>query len=241
MKRLFKYFLFLFLLPVMFAFPAFAAPGKPVTLKEGKIREIITENVLKRTENLNMEVKVRNIGFKGDVTIPPGNVSYDVVVPDQWSGWGKVNLALIIRVNESVVRNVSVPVEVEALTEMAVAVRPLERGEIVGESDVVMQKRDIASAPGKICRSLDDVIGKRLKIAMRGNLPVRSDYLERVPLIKSGQAVTIVAENDMMRITAMGKAKNSGAEGDLITVQNLTSMKDIPARVMDSNSVKVDF
>jgi len=45
----------------------------------------------------------------------------------------------------------------------------------------------------------------------------------------------------MMRITAMGKAKNSGAEGDLITVQNLSSMKDIPARVMDSNSVKVDF
>jgi flagella basal body P-ring formation protein FlgA len=124
---------------------------------------------------------------------------------------------------------------------MAVTVRPLERGEIVGNPDVVMQKRDIASVPGKICRSLSDVVGKRVRIAMRGNLPVRSDYLERVPLIKSGQAVTIIAENDMMRITALGKAKNSGAEGDLIMVQNLSSLKDIPARVIDSNSVRVDF
>jgi len=239
MKLSFKHYLFLFL--VIFAFPAFAAPGKSVTLKEGKIKEIITGYVLKRTENLDMEVKVRRIGFKGDLSIPPGDVSYEVMAPDQWEGWGKINLAVIIRVNDRVEKNISVPVEVEALTEMAVAVRPLERGEIVGNSDVVIQKRDIASAPGKICRSLPDVVGKRVKIAMRGNLPVRSDYLERVPLIKSGQAVTIVAENDMMRITAMGKAKNSGAEGDLITVQNLTSMKDIPARVMDSNSVKVDF
>jgi flagella basal body P-ring formation protein FlgA len=239
MKFLFKYCLIIF--TVMFAFPAFAAPTKSVTLKEGKIKDIITGYVLKRTENLGMEVNVKHIGYRGDVTIPPGDVSYEVMAPDQWEGWGKINLALIIRVNDQVEKNISIPVEVEALTEMAVTVRPLERGEIVGNPDVVMQKRDIASVPGKICRSLSDVVGKRVRIAMRGNLPVRSDYLERVPLIKSGQAVTIIAENDMMRITALGKAKNSGAEGDLIMVQNLSSMKDIPARVIDSNSVRVDF
>jgi flagella basal body P-ring formation protein FlgA len=239
MKRLFKYLLLIPL--VISAFPAIAAPSKSVTLKEGKIKEIIAGYVLERTQNLGMEVNVKHIGFKGDVTIPPGEVSYEVLAPDQWEGWGKIFLALIIRVNDQVARNISIPVEVEALTEMAVTVRPLERGEIVGNSDVVMQKRDIASAPGKICPSLSDVVGKRVKISMRGNLPVRSDYLERVPLIKSGQAVTIIAENDMLRITAMGKAKNSGAEGDLIMVQNLSSMKDIPARVIDSNSVRVDF
>jgi flagella basal body P-ring formation protein FlgA len=76
---------------------------------------------------------------------------------------------------------------------------------------------------------------------MRGNSPVRSDYLERVPLVKSGQMVAIIAENDVMRITAVGKARNSGAEGDLIMVQNMSSLKDIPARVIDANSVKVDF
>jgi flagella basal body P-ring formation protein FlgA len=239
MKRWFKHYILLLI--VMFAFPAFAAPGKYVTLKEGKIKEILTGYILERTENLGMEVKVKHIGIRGDMNVPSGEVSYEVMVPDQWEGWGRVNLALIVRVNDHVEKNISVPVEVEALTEMAVTVRPLERGEIVGNSDVVMQKRDIASAPGKICRSLSDVVGKRVKIAMRGNLPVRSDYLERVPLIKSGQAVTIIAENDMMRITAMGKAKNSGAEGDLIMVQNLSSMKEIPARVIDSNSVRVDF
>jgi flagella basal body P-ring formation protein FlgA len=134
-----------------------------------------------------------------------------------------------------------VPVEVEALTDMVVAVRPLERGEIVGASDVSLQKRDLATAAGKISLSLDDVVGKRVRIGMRANAPVRSDYLEKPLLVKSGQTVTIIAENDVLRVTSMGRAKNSGAEGDLIRVQNLGSNKDIQARVVDAGTVKVDF
>jgi flagella basal body P-ring formation protein FlgA len=221
--------------------PAFAAPEKSVTVKEAKIREVITDYILKCTENMGMEVNVTHIGFKGDLKIAPGEIGYEVIAPRQWEGWGRANLALIIRANGRVERNLSIPVEVEALTDMVVADRPLERGEVIGPADVVLQKRDISGAPGKICRILSEVVGKRVRVAMRGNSPVRSDYLERVPLVKSGQMVTIIAENDVMRITAVGKARNSGAEGDLIMVQNMSSLKDIPARVIDANSVKVDF
>jgi flagella basal body P-ring formation protein FlgA len=72
-------------------------------------------------------------------------------------------------------------------------------------------------------------------------MPVRGDYLERVPLIKSGQLVTIVAENDVVRITASGRAKGSGAAGDMIAVQNLNSQKEIAGRVVDASTVRVDF
>jgi flagella basal body P-ring formation protein FlgA len=190
---------------------------------------------------MDMEVNITHIGFDGDMKIPAGETRYEVIAPNQWEGWGKTNLALIVRVNEQVVKNISIPVEVAALTDMVVAVRPLDRGMVISQSDVAIQKRDIASAPGRICRSLSEAIGKRVRIAMRGNLPIRSDFLEKVPLVKYGQLVTIIAENDVMRVTATGKAMNSGAEGDMVMVRNLNSHKDLPARVVDSETVKVDF
>ncbi|HET6419125.1 MAG TPA: flagellar basal body P-ring formation chaperone FlgA [Geobacteraceae bacterium] len=239
MKLLFKYMAIVLAMTVVSA--AFAASDKLITVKEAKIREEITGYIMKCTENMGMDINVANIGFTGDLKLPQGETSYEVIAPRQWEGWGRANLALIIRVNGRVEKNLSIPVEVTALTDMVVTDRPLERGEIIGPSDVVLRKRDIAGSPGKICRDLSEVVGKRVKVAMRGNSTVRSDYLERVPLIKSGQMVTIIAENDVMRITAVGKARNSGAEGDLIMVQNMSSLKDIPARVVDGNSVKVDF
>ncbi len=239
MKLLFKYWMVLF--AVMTVLPAYAAPVRTVTVEEQKIKDVVTGYILKCTENMDMEVNVTRIGFGGDLKIPAGETRYEVIAPDQWEGWGRTNLTLIIRVNEQVVKNISIPVEVAALTDMVVAARPLERGIVIGPGDVVMQKRDISSAPARICRSLSEVIGKKVRIAMRGNLPVRSDFLEKVPLVKNGQLVTIIAENDVMRVTATGKAMNSGAEGDLVMVRNLSSNKDIPARVVDADTVKVDF
>lgn len=239
MKHLLK--LITVLLAMLIVNPVFAVPVPSTVVKEQRIKEVIGDYLLKQKENADIELKIRHIGYKGDVTVPAGKVEFEVVAPRQWEGWGKTTLALIVRVNDSVEKNISIPVEVEALTDMVVAVRPLERGEIVGAADVSIQKRDLATSAGKISRNLDEAIGKRVRMGIRGNAPVRSDYLEKPILVKSGQNVTIIAENDVLRVTSLGRAKNSGAEGDLIRVQNLGSNKDIQARVVDAGTVKVDF
>jgi flagella basal body P-ring formation protein FlgA len=53
--------------------------------------------------------------------------------------------------------------------------------------------------------------------------------------------VTIIAENGVFKISVTGKAHSSGAEGDIIRVQNLTSLKEIPAKVIDGSTVQVAF
>lgn len=239
MKLLFRYWMVVF--AVMTVSSAYAAPAKTVTVSEQKIKKVITDYILENTADTDMELTITRIGFEGKLEIPSGETRYDVIAPNQWEGWGRTNLALIIRVNEQVVKNISIPVEVAALTNMVVAVRPLERGMVIGADDVTLQKRDISTAPARICRSLSEVVGKKVRISMRGNLPVRSDFLEKVALVKSGQLVMIIAENDAMKITATGKAMNSGGEGDLVMVRNLSSNKDIPARVIGADTVKVDF
>lgn len=221
--------------------PCNAAADERIMLKEVQVRQVVSDYLLQKTGNLGIEIRLKSLSFTGDVTLPAGKVSYEVVAPQEWEGWGRGSLALIVRVNDRVEKNIPLNVEVEALTDMVVTTRPLERGEVVEKGDVTLQKRDLATASARVCRSVADTLGKRVRIGMRGNSPVRSDYLEKLPLIKSGQMVTIVAENDAFRVTATGRAKGNGAEGDTVLVQNMNAQKDVPAVVVNANTVRVEF
>lgn len=219
---------------------AFAAPATQV-VTEARVREVVADFVRQKTEGLGVETAIRRIGPVPELKIPVGEVTFEVQAPRSWEGWGRANLALVVRVNDRVEKNVPVNVEVEALAETVVALRSLERGDVIGPADVAVQKRDISSLTGKLYRSADEVVGKRAKSAVRANTPLKGDHLEKVPMVKSGQLVTIVAENQAVRLTATGRARGNGAEGDIVMVQNLGSMKEIPARVVESGTVRVDF
>ena len=237
---------FLVAVALLLVFP-FAAravpPAAPPTMvvSEAEVRKVITDFVKQKTEALSAQVTIRRIGYSGDLKLPAGKVTYEVMAPERWEGYGNTSLSLIVRVDDQVKKNVTVQVEVEALAQMLVATRPLERGEVISASDVAVDRRDLARVQGPYMTAPAEAIGLRTKMSLRANAPIRSDFLERVPVIKSGQLVTILLENEVMKITVTGRAKQSGAVGDLIMVQNISSQKELAARVVDATTVKVDF
>jgi flagella basal body P-ring formation protein FlgA len=190
---------------------------------------------------MGWEVHIRRITITDPLAFPEGVVDYEIVAPQQWGGWGTTSIAVIARQKDRVVGNITVQVDVDALTNMVVALHQIGYGEQISAADVVMQKSEISQNSRLALRSIDDVIGKKARTNIRANQPVRSDQVEKIPLIKSGQMVTIIAENEVMKISVSGKARSSGAEGDTIRVQNLTSLKEITARVISVTTVQVGF
>ncbi len=69
----------------------------------------------------------------------------------------------------------------------------------------------------------------------------RTDIVERPPMVKRNDRVSIVAESEALRITAAGEVKESGCRGDRVKVVNLNSNKEIIARVLDPQTVRVEF
>lgn len=210
-------------------------------LKEAEVRQILTDFLRQKTERLDVEIQVKKTGFSGDVALSAGNITYEIIAPRDWEGWGRASLALIVRVNDRVEKNIPLNVEVEAISDIVVTTRNLERGEMVEKGDVVLQKRDMATASSRVYRNVAEALGKLVRVGMRANSPVRGDYLEKPPIIKSGQLVTIVAENSAFRVTATGRSKGNGAEGDTIQVQNMNAQKDVSAVVVDAHTVRVEF
>ena len=218
------------------------AKQSPISAKrEAEIRGAVAAYVREKTDGLGCEARIKRLLVNGNPTFPAGTLNYEIIAPQQWEGWGSAGLSVIVRQAGQVVRNLSVRVDVEALTEMVVTTRQIDRGSVLSDSDLAIQKKDLADVRGRYLGRIEDAIGKKAKITLKANSVLRNDQLEKIPIIKTGQLVTIVVENESMKITATGKAKSSGCEGDIVSVQNLHSLKILPARVLDSGTVQIAF
>jgi flagella basal body P-ring formation protein FlgA len=237
MKRVFYQILMIFMV-VALSFPQLAQAAAD---REQEVRDTVTSFVMARTAQMGWDVRIRRITISDPLKFPEGVLDYEIIAPQQWEGWGNISVAVVVRQKSRVVRNIPVRIEVEALTDTVVTLHQIEHGDIVAASDLVLQKREITQNSHLAARTIDEIAGKKARTTLRANQPVRADQVERVPLIKSGQMVTIVAENEVLKVSVSGKANSSGAEGDIIRVQNLTSLKEIPARVISATTVQVAF
>jgi flagella basal body P-ring formation protein FlgA len=205
------------------------------------LKRQITEYIQSRAADAGQQAVVKRISALPDLLLEPGNVEYEIVSSRQWDGIGKASLSLIVRLDGRAVRNIPVHCEVEGWKEVVVASRVLERGDLLTEADLKLERREISGISVRPFVGISELLGMKVKTPLRRGRIITSRDLEKVMLVKSGQLVTILAENDLLRLTATGKAKGAGGAGDTIIVQNSASNHDLPARVIDASTVQVEF
>ena len=231
-----------YLVVIMLLLGATLARGAAnVTLKQEAMRQAVETYLQTRGAGAGVELVLKRLAGLADQQVPPGRVSYEVIAPPQWSGWGRTSLALLIRVDDQIVRNLTLQAEVDGWRELPVAARPLERGEVITGTDLANERRNLAQIQGSPILTAGDAVGKRARSAIRQGSTLAANQLEKVMVVAAGQQVTILLENESLQLTTLGQAKGPGAPGDLIQVQNLTSQKVIPARVVNAQTVRVDF
>jgi len=218
-----------------------AGAGETVNVRQDTLRQEVESYLQNRAAGTGVQTELKRLTGLKDQVLPAGSITYEVLAPQQWEGWGKSSLALIIRVNDQVVRNLPLQVEVAGWRDVLVAARPLERGEALRPQDAMVERRDLATVRGVPLLSIDELAGKRLRTAIRQGTVLQGNTLEKVMLVSAGQQVTILLENEVLRVTTMGKVKGPGALGDTVMVLNSTSQKEFPARVVDAKTVRVDF
>ena len=104
-----------------------------------------------------------------------------------------------------------------------------------------MQEIDLAAIELNPITSIDEVLGKRTKRTITASSFLTTACIELPPLVKRGDVVLIIAESEGLRITALGEVRKSGCRGEKIRVLNLDSKKAVYARVVDADTVIVDY
>jgi flagella basal body P-ring formation protein FlgA len=128
-----------------------------------------------------------------------------------------------------------------ATVEVAVLARAVERGAIIKDSDVEMERRPRAEVGRDALRDRDHVVG----LAARDNLQIgralRASDLMRPEIVQRNETVTLTVEMPGIMLTARGKALEGGAEGDVISVSNEQSKRVLQGIVIGAGRVAISM
>lgn len=212
-----------------------------VEIPREQIEQVVRDFVYENTPYETHKVSVRDIRCTDTVMLPQGKISYAVVPPRGVRLFGPVVLPVLFKVNGTVAKKVVTSAVIEVAEPVVVAKTALVRAQLITEDMVTLEPMNIAALPATVITRIDEVVGKRTRRAVLPHQPLSSDLVELPPLVKQGDVVTIMAESEVLRVSALGQVKEKGRRGERIRVLNLDSKKEIYALVVDGSTVRVEF
>ena len=208
------------------------------TIGPERIQKIIADYINKNRSNLpDAEIRFVPDSLPLPFTLPTGDLSFEIT-PSNPGILGSSRFSIIFRVDNTVVKNMSVRGAIEAMAQVVICTCPLKRGEILRPQHLKTALMDISSIdnPGS---EPEDFIGKKLKRSLRAGSPVVLSMVEALPIVRRGERVKIVINSGPMHLTATGLANSDGALDEMIRVRNISSEKMIYCRVAAPGLVEV--
>lgn len=133
------------------------------------------------------------------------------------------------------------PVQVEVFADVAVAAKPLPRGQIIDDSAFRFEKRDIALLNKGYFSSRDALYQLQAKRNLRrGDVLTPANLVPKL-LVRSGQKVTLVLSYKGLEIKSSGTALHSARLGEMVRVRNSQSQKVVEGVVSGEGLVQVSI
>ena len=242
-KRKKKYFTLLIALGLFLitASISWAKSEKPIVITAEEIRER-AENFL--MNNLDwppesMDIKVRYEAK--DLSFKEGNLSLVFDMRKNSRAIGRIPLTVQVKLNDKFIRRLRVDAKVGVYQDVVKTVNSIQRGNVISESDVIIERTRSEKIFKNVATQLDKVIGKAAKKNIQIGKIIKFRDIKEVPTIKRGSRVMIVAKRGTMRITAPGAVREDGYKNSVVQVVNLETKKLIYAEVINANTVEVKF
>tara|TARA_B100000700_G_scaffold290644_1_gene348891 strand:- start:85 stop:897 length:813 start_codon:yes stop_codon:yes gene_type:complete len=125
------------------------------------------------------------------------------------------------------------------MVEIPVVTRRVRKGDIVDKEDVRTITLRADKLGPDVLMSTEELVGKAPRRTLIEHRPVRASDVRQPLLVKRGGLITMIYQTRFMRISARGKAKQSGAHGDTVRVENSGSKKIVEGVVTGPSEITV--
>lgn len=175
------------------------------------------------------------------ILLPDNKVTLEVLSPKgQERELGDITLEMAVLRAGQAVKRFKVSGKVTLEQTVVCATRQLSPQTTIIASDVHLVRRDVTNLPQRdVFTAEKQVIGHIVAKAVGPHEIVTGRHLSNVPIIKRGEEVTVVLDQDGMVITTKGILREDGFLGRMVRVINSRSKKEFQAEVMDAKTVKV--
>lgn len=215
--------------------------NKITIISEDEVKKTLREYIYKNMPWRKDQVEITQIGFKGDISLPGGKIVQKITSKGNSSFLGKVPLYLEFLSDGKILKRKKVNIEIRVLMPLVLARAFMKKNQIISENDIYIEERWVSKISRNFYTSKEEVLGKKLKRAIKAGQPLFEQILVIPADIARGNKVTILVETRNLRITAPGIAREEGRKGQIIKVKNLDSNKIIYAKVRDNTTVQIDF
>ncbi len=199
--------------------------------------EAFLENHYRSRTIERLEVKVSNLDPR--LALPACTQPLTMSLNDPNNSGG--NLTVQTRCQGTQSWSIYVPAQVALFKSLAVASRPLQRGDVISEADIAREVVNISQLrQGYLARS-DDIIGRELQRSLNKGEAFRSSILEAPLVIKRGDAVHIEAQAGAIAVNSTGIAMANGRIGQRIRVRNSQSDRIVSAEVVEAGKVRTSI
>lgn len=130
---------------------------------------------------------------------------------------------------------------VEVWGRVAVARKPIERGEAIAKDDYSIEARRLTWLPRDAISDPNRLEGKIARRAIEAGQVIRASAIESPVLVERGDMVTVIAEGEKFKLKAKAKAKGAGKYGDYLRLIVPESGVEIYGRVTGEKKVSVKF
>ena len=184
-------------------------------------------------------VEVRVLRFQ-PVSLPESAVTLRVLQPLNGISPGQQSFLVAAESGGKEHARLWVRADVRVFEEVVVSSHSLASQEIVKDSDVRLERREVSRLQGRPFYHIDEVIGQQVARAIPVNETLTQKKLERPTVMRRGSAVTLLYETGTLRVETPGIAEENGRTGELVQVKNSSSGKLLRGRVLDGRMVRIN-
>lgn len=143
-------------------------------------------------------------------------------------------------------REIFVQALVRTFEDVLIAKRDLKRDEVVDSDGKIfdmfsVERVETTFLRDGFIRNAGAVSGKKIKKFIRKGEIIFDDYLEDLPMVRSGQKVRVIARAGNVKVEISGIAKGDGRLNDLIRVLNPGSGRVFYGKVVGEGIVEVEI
>jgi len=202
-----------------------------------KSKQFLLGELAWNPERLEIHVEYRG----GDLRLPKGPLDWDFNLPGRKKRIGWVPFQLTLQQNGRILRQLRLQAQVQVTYDIFKAVHPLKRGHILELDDVQITQVQSRKMLRNMVADWDGLAGHQLTRNIEEGETLSTYMLRKVPLVKRGDRITLIAQRGSLRVTAPGVVRESGFKDQMVKVENMQSRKIVYGTVLNSRTIIVNF
>ena len=210
-------------------------------LKVGAIEKIGKDFMFETLEWDKHRLDIKVVYEGKQILLPQGNIAYDCKLPGRKRRIGRVHFLCLLKMAGETKKRLRLYADVKVSYDVYRPMRSLKMGHVLQPGDVELTQYKSDHVLRNIISDERDIIGHRLIRNLEEGETILAHMVQKIPLVKNGDRILIVANKGSLRVTAPGVIRQNGFKNDTVRVENLQSRKIILGTVIDSRTVQINF